>query len=171
MNILSQMINIIVIITFIFLFNHELGSCFSTVVIKTDPYLSICKSIFFLELFQDCIQLFGHVIFSSNNAHSVSPSARYIARWSQFMLLGEQEHMGVSSLSRAISQKVGVLGSRTGDPSVELTRLDAIKQWSLNGNLVQRSFRRRNFYRRHAIAVVTCTPSGMGCSKNYLMHN
>ena len=41
-----------------------------------------------------------------------------LASWYQFTLLGEQEHQSVSSLSRAISQKVGGLGNRTSDPSI-----------------------------------------------------
>ena len=51
------------------------------------------------------------------NAHSVSliqPTSWLFP----ILLLGEQEHQSNSSKSRAISQKVGGLGNRTGDPQI-----------------------------------------------------
>ena len=67
--------------------------------------------IFPLNIFQDCIQPFklGHEILSwlrlrCINAHRISLPASYItASWYQFTLLAEQGHLGVRSLSRAIS--------------------------------------------------------------------
>ena len=51
---------------------------------------------------------------------SALPPARPLTSWYQFTLLGEQGHQNISSLSRAISHKVGRLGNRTSDPSIHL---------------------------------------------------
>jgi len=48
---------------------------------------------------------------------SALPPARPLTSWYQFTLLGEQGHQNISSLSRAISQKVGGLGNQTCNPS------------------------------------------------------
>ena len=75
---------------------------------------------------QDCIQPFGHKMLSwvrlrgrlrGINTHSVLPPPTRLLDGTN-LLLGEQGHQSVSSLSRAISQKIGGLGKRTGDPSI-----------------------------------------------------
>ena len=77
----------------------------------------------FFPIFHDCIQPFGHEMLSWVRLHGInarifSPQPA-IASWYQFTLHGEQVvHQRNSSLSRAISQTVGSLGNRTGDPSV-----------------------------------------------------
>ena len=50
----------------------------------------------------------------SINVHSFSPPASHSASWHQFILLGEQGHIGIRSLSRAIGKKVGILETWTG---------------------------------------------------------
>ena len=100
--------------------------CFSDCL---SAYKYVC--FFFLTIFQDCIQPFGYenemlswVRLRGSNAHGVSPqpqlagSTKIGTSLVPILLLGEHGHHCLSSLSRAISQKVGGLGYRTGDPPI-----------------------------------------------------
>ena len=65
--------------------------------------------LFFINIFQDCKQVFGHEMLSWPRetvwfiiAHSPSHSAS----WHQFMLLGEQVHMSVSELLLSVRKSV-----------------------------------------------------------------
>ena len=86
------------------------------------------------------MQPFGHEMLSwvrlrDINAHSVSPPARY-ASWYQFLLLGELgHHVLVACPDRAISQKVGSLGYRTGDPLIPGQILNHTTTGPLTGTL------------------------------------
>ena len=98
--------------------NWKLTNDFNARTKIQDLSLSLSLSLF-LNLFQDCKQPFGHEMLSwvrlrGINAHSVSPQLA----GTNFVLLGEQGHQSVSSLSRAISQKVDGVGYRTGDPPI-----------------------------------------------------
>ena len=79
---------------------------------RLKQWLTIALFSFFLNIFQDCIQPFGHEMLSCEwdcvvLMHDiVLPPASYITSWYQFTLLGEQGHFGISSLSRAIIHKV-----------------------------------------------------------------
>ena len=100
--------------------NHEL-------IILSIPQMAPCSSAYYCELpqaFPKCQHTLFMALQTSNRLPRstcklvrphifVSPPPSHRLDRNQFKLLGEQRHLGVSSLSKAISQKPSNLGSNS----------------------------------------------------------